>query len=236
MKRFDAKHIGADSYPIAGCQIFGNVVVAGTQTAEAGSVNYSVGNWTGGAKSDMFGHVIIGETSTTYSTTSRPTGGGTGVVSGSPRLRFFKSDEKTEASFVELANKIPIFKPSVFTTGYDADFWLRGNGFYSSWGEADSVRSLGVSTMYSTRSDAANDYSPGTTVYQEAGYVINQYTQLYTQQDINNSKPSGSFFVGDSNSSNYYKISPQGGGSFYTCRIDTSGNLTEFAEGYNAYP
>jgi hypothetical protein len=234
MKRFDAKHIGADSYPIAGCQIFGNVVVAGNQTAESGTVNYSVGEWTGGAKSDMFGHIIIGETSTTYSTTSRPTGNGTGVVSGSPRLRFFKSEEKTEASFLALANKIPTAHP-FFDDAYTADTWLKNNGFYSSFGEADSVRSLGVSTMYSTRSDAMNDSSPGTTVYQEDGYVINQYTKLYTQQDVNNSKPSGSFFVGDSNSSNYYKISPQGGGSFYTCRIDTSGNLTEFAEGYNDY-
>ena len=121
MKRFDAKHIGADSYPIAGCEIFGNVVVAGNITAEAGTVNYSVGNWTGGAKSDMFGYVIIGETSTTYSTTSRPTGGGTGVVSGSPRLRFWKSEEKTAASFLELVNKLPVSKPYTFTNEYNAD-------------------------------------------------------------------------------------------------------------------
>jgi hypothetical protein len=173
--------------------------------------------------------------STARCSASRPTGNGTGVVSGSPRLRFFKSEEKTEASFLALANKIPTAHP-FFDDAYTADTWLKNNGFYSSFGEADSVRSLGVSTMYSTRSDAMNDSSPGTTVYQEDGYVINQYTKLYTQQDVNNSKPSGSFFVGDSNSSNYYKISPQGGGSFYTCRIDTSGNLTEFAEGYNAYP
>ena len=233
MKRFDAKHIGADSYPIAGCQIFGNVVVAGNQTAESGTVNYTVGNWTGGVKSDMLGHVIIGETTTTYSVTGRTVGGGPSTVV-EPRLRFWKSDEKTEASFLELANKIPTAHP-FFDDAYTADTWLKNNGFYSSFGEADSVRSLGVSTMYSTRSDAMNDSSPGTTVYQEDGYVINQYTKLYTQQDVNNSKPSGSFFVGDSNSSNYYKISPQGGGSFYTCRIDTSGNLTEFAEGYNDY-
>jgi len=234
MKRFDAKHIGADSYPIAGCQIFGNVVVAGNQTAESGTVNYSVGNWTGGAKSDMFGHVIIGETTTTYSVTGRTVGGGPSTVV-EPRLRFWKSDEKTEASFLALANKIPTTHP-FFDNAYNADSWLRSNGFYSSFGEADMVRMLNVSIMWATRSDAANDNSPGTTVYQESGYVINQYTQLYTQYDAYNSIPSGSFFVGDSNSSNYYKISPQGGGSFYTCRIDTSGNLTEFAEGYNSYP
>ena len=180
MKRFDAKHIGADSYPIAGCEIFGNVVVAGNITAEAGTVNYSVGNWTGGAKSDMFGYVIIGETSTTYSTTSRPTGGGTGVVSGSPRLRFWKSEEKTAASFLELVNKLPVSKPYTFTNEYNADTWLRSNGFYSSFGEADSVRMLGVSTMHSTRSDAANDSSPGTTVYQETEtlYSIISYMQV----------------------------------------------------------
>lgn len=234
MKRFDAKYKGDASSPIAGAQIFGNVVIAGTQTAESGTVDYTVGNWTGGVKSDMFGHVIIGETTTTYSVTGRTTGGGLYAVH-QPRLRFFKSDEKTDASFVELANKIPTTHP-FFETANDANTWLRSNGFYSSYGEADMVRMLEVSIMRATRSDAANDPSSGTTVYQERGYVINQYTQLYTQLDAYNSKPSGSFFTGDSNAGNYYKISPQGGGSFYTCRIDTSGNLTEFAEGYNAYP
>jgi hypothetical protein len=234
MKRFDAKYKGAASSPIAGAEIFGNVVVAGTQTAESGTVDYTVGDWIGGVKSDMFGHVIIGETTTTYSVTGRYLAGGPYTVS-EPRLRFWKSDEKSAESFIALANKIPTTHP-FFDNAYTADSWLKSNGFYSSFGEADMVRMLNVSIMWSTRSDAANDSSPGTTVYQESGYVINQYTQLYTQQDITNSKPSGSFFVGDSNSSNYYKISPQGGGSFYTCRIDTSGNLTEFAEGYNSYP
>ena len=234
MKRFDAKYKGAASSPIAGAQIFGNVVVAGTQSAESGTVDYTVGNWTGGVKSDMFGHVIIGETTTTYSVTGRTVGGGPSTVV-EPRLRFWKSDEKTEASFLALANKIPTTH-SLFETAGDANIWLRNNGFYSSFGEADMVRNLNVSMMWSTRSDAANDTSPGTTVYQESGYQISEYTQLYTQYDAYNSKPSGSFFVGDSNSSNYYRISPQGGGSFYTCRIDTSGNLTEFAEGYNSYP
>lgn len=235
MKRFDAKYKGAASSPIAGAEIFGNVVVAGTQTAESGTVDYTVGNWTGGVKSDMFGHVIIGETTTTYSVTGRTTGGGPSTVV-EPRLRFWKSEEKTAASFLALVNKLPVYKPYTFTNEYDADTWLKSNGFYSSYGEADMVRMLNVSIMWSTRSDAANDNSPGTTVYQETGYEINQYQYLYTQQDPTNSKPSGLYFVGDSNSSNYYKISPQGGGSFYTCRIDTSGNLTEFAQGYNAYP
>jgi hypothetical protein len=235
MKRFDAKYKGAAGPTIAGAQIFGNVVVAGTQTAESGTVDYSIGDWIGGVKSDMFGHVVIGETTTTYSVTGRYLAGGPSIVS-EPRLRFWKSEGKTSAAFLELVNKLPVSKPYTFTNEYDADTWLKSNGFYSSFGEADMVRMLSVSAMHSTRSDAANDNNAGTTVYQESGYVINQYNELYTQQDLTNSKPSGSLFVGDSNSGNYYKISPQGGGSFYTCRIDTSGNLTEFAEGYNSYP
>lgn len=235
MKRFDAKYKGAASNPIAGAEVFGNVVVAGTQMAEPGTVDYSIGDWIGGVKSDMFGHVIIGETTTTYSVTGRYLAGGPYTVS-EPRLRFWKSEEKTSASFLALVNKLPVYKPYTFTNEYDADTWLKSNGFYSSYGEADMVRMLGVSTMYSTRSDAANDSSPGTTVYQESGYQIPEYTNLYTQMDGTNNIPSGSFFAGDANVNNYYKITPNGGGNFYTCRISTSGNLSEFALGYNSYP
>ena len=238
MKRFDAKYVGPDYPPVSGAEMFGKLVVTGTQTPESGSVNYAYpGGWVGGAKSDMFGYVIIGEGTTTNGfITGRTTGGGTGFVMGETRLRFWKSDERTEASFLSLANKIPVTRPYVFTNGSDADTWLKSHGFYSSFGEADTVRMLNVSIMWNTRSDAANDSSPGTTVYQETGYRISEYTHLYTQADYSNNVPSGSFFMGDSNAGNYYKITPQGGGNFYTCRISTSGALTEFALGYNSYP
>lgn len=226
MKRFDVKYVGPGASPIQGAEIYGKIAVAGTQSAVEGLIDYSTGGWVAGVKSDKFGHVIVGDTTSTYDVTGRTTGGGTGVVSSEPRLRFWKCEGKTDQAFLDLVNSVPVDKPSVFTDASVADIWLKSNGFYSSYSQPDPLAIFQISAMYSTRDAASNAPSGLINFYQESGYSVAEITSFYTGADLVNNIPTG-LLLGDSDTDNYYKVTFLLSDDYYTCRIDTSGMVSD---------
>lgn len=111
---------------IPGTEQIGNIAI-GVST----SLNYSSGagglRWWNGPDEDL-GYVIA---------QSVPSGNQPNPDGVSASVGFFRSSEKSEISFVELANVIQGGSTESFTTGLEARTWLNANGYWTSYIDED---------------------------------------------------------------------------------------------------
>lgn len=123
--------------PITGTDQVGNIAY-GVPSAGYDSTGLK---WWAGPDEDL-GYIIAKEDAA---------GQHNGADSQTAYLGFRRSTEKTEASFVQLANE---FTGQTFTTGDGAKTWLNNNGYWTSWtasgtgGNSFSTGDYKLSTQY----------------------------------------------------------------------------------------
>jgi hypothetical protein len=110
---------------IDGTEQVGNLAI-GTPTAGFGSFDETI-KWWNGPDEDL-GYVIAEEV---------PEGNQPNPESIPAFVGFWRSDEKTEQSFIDISNYIAdsINDPQKFINGFDAKIWLNENGYWTSFDE-----------------------------------------------------------------------------------------------------
>jgi len=125
-------------------------------------------------------------------------------------IGFFRTDEKTEESFVDLANSIQKGVTETFTTGDEAKTWLNANGYWTSFESSINPLITDGLILYFNFAEPTSYPGTGTSVFDLSG---NNYTGTLIDigsggpyYNYNSETKSMDFFPGP----NITQVSPNG--------------------------